>query len=138
MANVIPKEVKKEIVDGWVTEAVWKVCLLTSAFDPATDLYSTYAELLASGHELPTGGGYTATGKTLEGRVGAYVDTTNQKIDADNTAWTTATFANVQYVAVYYVTTGKVRALYDLVSSYSVTAGTFTIQWNSGGLIKVS
>ena len=137
MASVIPKEVKKEIVDGWVAEPVWKVCLLTNTFTYVTGTHVTYADLLASGAEV-VGTGYTAGGQVLAGRVGAYVDTTNQRIDATNTAWAAATFANVQHIAVYETTGGKIRAIYDLATTYSVTSGTFTIQWNAGGLIKIS
>ena len=137
MASVIPKEVKKEIVDGWVAEPVWKVCLLTNTFTYVTGTYITYADLLASGREI-VGAGYTAGGATLAGRVGAYVDTINRRIDATDTIWTAATFANVRYIAVYETAGGKIRAIYDLTTTYSVTSGTFTIQWNASGLVKIS
>lgn len=140
MASVIPKEVKKEIVDAWIAETTWKVCLLTNAFTYVSGTHITYADLLASGAEV-VGTGYTAGGATLAGRVGAY-DTTNYTLDATDVQWTTATFANVQYIAVYNWTGvaagSRVRAIFDLGTTYNVVAGTFTIQWNGGGLIKVS
>lgn len=133
MANVIPKEVKKEIIDGYVAET-WKVALLTNAFTYATGTHVSYSDLT---NEV-VGTGYTAGGATVAGKAGAYVDTTNQSLDATDVAWTTATFANVRYAAVYNATSGRIRAIYDLGADYSVTAGTFTLQWSASGLIKVS
>ena len=136
MANVIPKEVKKERADAFVAET-WKACLLTNAFVYVTGTYVTYADLLASGTEV-VGTGYTAGGATVANKASSYVDTTNVKLDADDTAWTTATFAAVRYVAVYETTGGKIRAIYDFGADKSVTSGTFTEEWSSSGLIKIS
>lgn len=135
MASVIPKEVKKEIVDGWVAETTWKVCLLTTGFTYVFGTHNTYATLT---NEV-FGAGYTAGGKILTGRVGGYIETINHRINADDTAWPGATFANVRWVVVYETTGGKIRAVYDLTGyPYSVTSGTFTVQWAAAGLIQIS
>jgi len=137
ITGTIPKQVKKAFIDTWLpaTEPVWKVCLLDSGFtyDHATDI--TYDDV--SSDEI-AGTGYTAEGEILTGRVTGYVDTYDCYIDADNTAWTTATFADVRYIVVYETAGKKIRVIYDLGTTYSVTSGTFTIQWNGGGLIKIS
>ena len=83
------------------------------------------------------GTGYTAGGATLTGRAITYVETENIKFDADDTSWTTATFT-ATYAIVYNTVTSKIRGRYVLGGSIPVTGGTFTIQWNSGGLIKIS
>lgn len=132
MASTIPKEVKKEIVDAWIAEITWKVALFISTLNRLTqNLYSGCTNEVS-------GTGYTAGGTVLAGRNGAYVDTTNQRIDATDTAWTTATFSDVQFLVVYETTGSKIRAIYDLGTTYAVTSGTFTVQWNNAGLIKVS
>ena len=134
MANVIPKEVKKERVDAFVAET-WKACLLTNGFTYVSDgTYVTYSDL---DNEV-VGPGYTAGGATVANKASSYVDTTNVKLSADDTAWTTATLALVRYVAVYETTGGKIRAIYDFGADKSVTTGAFTVEWSSNGLIKIS
>ena len=139
MANVIPKEYKKEIIDSLIAET-WKAALLTNGFTYVSGTHVLYANLT---NEVPNGSGYTTGGATVTkyawgaGGTG-YADTTNAVIDAADVAWTSATFANVRYVAVYETTGGKIRAIYDLGADYAVTNGTFTVQWSASGLIKVS
>lgn len=138
MATVIPKEVKKELVDTWLLET-WKACLLTNAFTYVSGTHILYTDLT---NEVPNGSGYATGGNTVTrcawsaGATG-YVDTTNAAIDAVDTAWPASTFANVRYAVVYENTGKKIRAIYDFGSDQSVTNGTFTIQWNAAGLIKI-
>ena len=135
MASVIPKEFKKEIIDvltGAATmtaEVTWKVALFTNAYSTASILYSVVNEV--------SGGGYTAGGATLSGRTSGYVDTNNRYLDAADTQWTAATFT-ARYAVVYETVGGKIRFIYDFLADYPVAGGTFTIQWNSGGLVKIS
>jgi hypothetical protein len=139
MANVIPKEVKKEIIDGYIAET-WKVCLLNATFAYVTGTHITYADLLASGKEV-VGTGYTAAGQTVTksawGAGSSYVDTTNAMLDATDSSWATATFS-AGFAAVYNTVTGRIRAIYDFGGVKTVTTGTFTIQWSGNGLIKIS
>lgn len=137
MANVFPKQVKKEIVDNWIVEPTWKVALLDNGFtyDHTTDVL--YTDVTAD--ELPNGNGYTTGGTTLAGRSGAYVDTYDYYLDATDTAWTSATFTDVRYVVVYNGTSPyKIRFILDLEADYSCIASTFTIVWALGGLVKIS
>jgi len=140
MANVIPKEVKKEHIDAFIAET-WKACLLTDDFTYVTGSFITYADILADGNEV-VGTGYTAGGaavsKSAWGAGSGYTGTTNAMLDATNVAWTTATFVDVRYVAVYETTGGLIRAIYDFGADKSVTTGTFTVEWNDSGLLKIS
>lgn len=137
MANVIPKEVKKEIIDGYIAET-WKAVLLTNLFTYVSGTHVLYTDLT---NEV-VGTGYTAGGKSVTKAAwnggSGYVDTTNAMLDATDVAWTGATFANVRYVAVYETTGNKIRAIYDFGADKSVTTGTFTVQWSASGLIKIS
>ena len=133
MASRIPKEVKKEIVDDWIAEPTWKVALFKSTSNCNTDGVSTYA---ACTNEC-TGTGYTAAGATLAGRAQDYINTTNHRLSATNATWTSATIASIRYAVVYETATSLIRFVYDLASDYSVTNGTFTITWNTDGLVKV-
>ena len=139
MADIIPKEVKKEVIDGWLNET-WKACLLTNAFTYVSGNHVFYSNLVSS--EV-VGSGYTAGGKEItklpwDGGSG-YVETTNATLDGNDIAWSASTLSNVRYIAIYEDTTvaKKIRAIYQFTADKSVTNGTITIIWNSGGLIKI-
>lgn len=135
MASVIPKELKKEWADS-LTAETWKVALLSNAFTYVSGTHVNYTDV--TGNELAAGGGYSTGGATMSGKVAAYVDTTNANIDASDTQWTSATFT-ARYACVYNAASPfKIRAIYDFGADYTVTGGTFTIQWNAGGLVKIS
>lgn len=132
----IPKEVKKETIDLWYAET-WKVALFTSASNCLTQsLYSSCtSEVSATGTGYVTGG--AAVNKSAWGAGSNYVDTTNAMIDATDTQWTAVTFT-ARYAVVYNTVTSKIRCVKDFVSDKTVTGGTFIIQWNAGGIIKIS
>ncbi len=132
MASVVPKEVKKEIVDAWVAEPTWKVALLTGyTFVNGHDEYTD-----VSAWEV-VGTGYTAGGATLAGRA-TVADGTEYNLDATDLTWTGVTLTNVNFACAYYTATDKIRSLHDLGGSFSVVGGSFTLQWDTDGLIKVS
>jgi len=136
MANVFPKQVKKEIVDAWFLET-WNVALLKSTFtyDHATDiLYSN-----VSSDEIAATGTYAAGGVAMGLRSAAYVDTTDYKVDSADISWTGVTIPDVRYIVVYETnSTGKIRLIFDLGATASCTNSTFTIVWNASGLVKIS
>jgi hypothetical protein len=132
MASQIPKYVKKEVGDGLKAQ-VWKVCLMSNAFvyDPAVHQY--YTDLT---NELPTGGQYTAGGAVITNKTGAYVDTNNYALDADDTTWTGATIS-FRYAIVYRTNDGKILKYIDPLIQKTVVSGTVVIKWNAGGIIKI-
>ena len=138
MPSQIPKKTKKDITDGWRDETLY-VCLLTNAFPGTLGAYDVYGDLT---NELPGGvGNYTTGGNEVTGRTSDYDGTgLNAVLDATaDVQWTSATFANVRYAVVYNYGAGKqIRAIYNLGADKTVSAGTFTIQWSSSGLIKIS
>ena len=136
MASVIPKQLKYEFITSMKNEA-WKVALLdaTYVYDSATDVLYTDANVI--GHELAAVGNYSTGGANmLAASKTANYDGTSAYLDASDTQWTSATFT-ARYAVCYETTGSKIRAIFDLGSN-TVTGGTFTIQWNSGGLIKIS
>jgi len=137
MASTIPKEVKKEFIDGWLAEASWKVALFTNASNCLTQsLYSACTSEVSS-----SGTGYVTGGNTLTrlawGAGSGYVDTNNAYIDASDLSWTAASFT-CRYAVVYNTSTSRIRAVFDFGSDQTVTSGTFTIVWNAAGLVKIS
>ena len=88
-------------------------------------------------NELATAGGYTQKTKALAN--GAVTQGATTKFDADDTAWTSATFS--AYHAVLYddtVGTDDLILSIDFGGVQTVTAGTFTIQWNAAGIITLA
>ena len=137
MASTIPKEVKKAIIDGYLAETTWKVALFLSTSNCLTQyLYSACTNEVSSSGTNYTTGGNTVTRKAW-GSGSGYVDTSNAYIDANDVSWTNATLT-ARYAVVYETTTSKIRAIYDFATDKTVTAGTFTLVWNSGGLVKIS
>jgi len=83
-----------------------------------------------------SGTGYTAGGATLAGQ--SVTAGTTTKFDATDTAWTSATISGIRHVVLYDVTnTSSLMVSLDLGADKSVTAGTFTLQWDSAGIITV-
>jgi len=89
-----------------------------------------------SGNELPTAGGYTAGGATLASK--SVTEGVTTKWDADDTAWTDATFT--AYHAAIYDDDVSDNLICSIAfgGAKSVTAGTFTIQWDANGIISLA
>ena len=136
MADTIPKEVKLEIVTGWKDETTWKVALFTS-LDTTILTKSTYTECAALGTEV-VGTGYTLGGATVAGRAVGYVDTDDTYIDVTDSSWGPNASFTAYYAVLYETTTNKIRVIKDFGANKPVTNGTFEIQWNSGGILKIS
>lgn len=84
-----------------------------------------------------SGTGYTAGGATLASK--AVTQATSTKWDADDVAWTSATFS--AWHAVLYddtVATDDLIASIDFGGEKAVSAGTFTIQWHANGIITLA
>ena len=88
-------------------------------------------------NELPTAGGYTQKTEVLAN--GAVTQAATTDFDADDSAWAAATFT--AYHAVIYddtVGTDDLIASIDFGGAKTVTAGTFTIQWDAAGIITLA
>jgi hypothetical protein len=87
-------------------------------------------------NELATENGYTRDDKTLTGQAVTAGATT--KWDANDVAWTSATFT--AYHAVIYDSTDTKSLIcsIDFGGAKTVAAGTFTISWNVAGIITLA
>jgi len=117
-----------------------KCALLTTAYTPDIDSHRYWSDV--SAYEV-AGTGYTAGGATLT-NVSTTVDTANDRayIDADDTSWSNATLSNLRYAVIYYPTgdpaTSPLVGYINFGSTKSLTDGTFTIAWDSGGVIRIT
>jgi hypothetical protein len=126
-ANVLNKEVD--------LEADTIIVMLMDNSHAFTATHNVVGDVDAN--ELPTAGGYTQKTKALTTK--AVTQTATTKFDADDTAWTSATFS--AYHAVLYddtVGTDDLVCSFDFGGVKTVTAGTFTIQWHANGIITLT
>ena len=83
-----------------------------------------------------SGTGYTASGATLANTAVTQGNVT--KWDADDVAWTTATFTANHAVIHDKTNAGNLIASIDFGGAQQVTSGTFTIQWHGSGIITLT
>ena len=96
--------------------------------------HTTWANV--STNELAQTGGYVTGGMTLSSP--SVTEAYATKFDAEDTAWTSATFS--AYHAVIYDTTASDNLIcsFDFGGVQTVSSGTFTIQWNASGIITLT
>lgn len=89
-----------------------------------------------SGHEA-SGDGYTAGGQALSGKAVTQGATT--KWDATDITWSTASIT-ARYAIIYDddTATDDIIACIDFGADKTSSAGDFTIQWNSNGIITLA
>lgn len=140
MADVIYNAFKKNIANGGIdldTDTI-KVALVTSSYTPNQDTHEDMADVT---NEV-SGTGYSAGGATLANKTVTQDNTGNKMVfDADDVQWTTSTIT--ARGAVIYKSTGT--AANDLLIAYIdfgadkvSTAGTFTITWDSAGILTLA
>jgi hypothetical protein len=121
----------------WVTDTI-KQSLHTNTYSPNQDTDDFFNDAT---NEI-TGTGYTAGGVTLGSKTATYDSATNEaRLDAADAQWTTATFTtrrSVTYKDTGVGTTSPVMGWIDFGGDESVSSGTFTIQFDSTGVLKVT
>ncbi len=89
-----------------------------------------------SGNELAATGGYSTGGNTLASK--AVTEAATTKWDAADTAWTSATFTAFHAVIYDSTATDNLVASIDFGGGKAVSSGTFTIQFDSSGIITLA
>ncbi len=83
-----------------------------------------------------SGTGYTSNGKAL-GTPTVVTATGTTTFDGDNVEWTGATFS-CEHIVLYDFTNAESLMVTVDIGPQTVTAGTFTIQWNAAGIITMT
>lgn len=89
-----------------------------------------------------TGTGYTTKGVVLGSKTSVYDTATDEwRFDAADAIYTTVTISGIRYAVVFEDTAGAsstdpLVGFYDL-GAQSVTAATFTVQWDATGIAKI-
>lgn len=140
MASGIYNEAKTEWMKGtydFVNDTI--KCALMNNTHAFTASDAGWASV--SANEI-TGTGYTAGGATLAGKTVTKDDVNNKGVfDANDVSWTGASFT--AYHAVLYDDTptspaDPLIASIDFGGAQTVTNGTFTIQWDTAGILTIA
>jgi hypothetical protein len=140
MASLIPKWVKKEIVDAWVAEDWW-LMLLNSTHAPNASTQQYVSDVVAN-EITDTGLIYTAGGVAISGKA-SLAQTNNYSLDASDVVIGPGATLTYRYGILYTKTGGtsqasyKIRAQIDFVTDQITTNGTSTIVWNTLGIITI-
>lgn len=90
-------------------------------------------------NELPTTGGYTQGTAVLQNPI--VMPGATATFDADDTAWTSATFS-ADYAVLFDFTYDPVNnnliCCFDFGGTKTVSSGTFTIIWHASGIITLT
>jgi hypothetical protein len=142
MADVVFNAPKRKFLTGAMGDlsaagTTLKVMLVTAAYVPDQDLH----EFKSSVTNEVTGTGYTAGGAALANKSATQDNTDNEGVlDADDVTWANSTItarAAVLYRDTGVATTSDLLGYYDFLSDKVSSGGSFTIQWNSEGLINI-
>lgn len=124
------------VVD-WNTDTI-KAALTTSSYAPAQDTDDFFNDVT---NEI-TGTGYTAGGATLGSATATYDTTSNEiRLDAADTQWTSSSFTarnTVIYKSTGTASTSPLVSYIDFGGDETVSSGTFTIQYDSTGVAKIT
>ena len=122
----------------WVTDTI-KCSLHTVTYVPDQDAHDYFNDAT---NELSTAGGYTAGGTTLGSKTLTYDTATNEaRLDAADAQWTSASFtARIAVVRkdTGTATTSHLMGYVDFGGDETVSSGTFTIQWDTTGVLKIT
>jgi len=83
-----------------------------------------------------SGTGYTAGGATLANA--AVTESATTKASADDSTWTTASFTAAHAVIYDTSNSNNLIASIDFGGNQTAAQGTFTIQWDSDGIITLT
>ena len=139
MASLIPKFVKKEILDVWVNNETWKLMLLKNTHTPNATTQQYVSDVVAN--EISnTGGIYTAGGVSVSGKA-SVVDGSNYYLDATDVSIGPGATLTFRYGILFKDTgnqsTSPIRAQIDF-GDQSVVNGTSLIEWNALGIIYLT
>lgn len=140
MADVIYNSFKAKIMDGSIdldTDTI-KVALVTATYTPNQDTHDFFDDVT---NEV-SGTGYSAGGATLASKTVTADTTDNEGVfDAADVTWSTSTITArgaVIYKSTGTASTSALICYLDFGSDKTSSAGDFTIQWNSEGILNLT
>lgn len=117
-----------------------KLAAVTSSYTPDIDTHDYWNDV--STYES-SGTGYTAGGATVGSKTLAVVTASDLvKFDGADVTWTISSAFSARYLVLYKSTgtasTSPLIGYFDLASTYSLASGTFTLTFNSSGILTIT
>lgn len=115
-----------------------KVAMFTNSITPNFSSDTAYGVAPYNANEV-SGTGYSAGGVALTTTTFTESPTGTVMFDAADASWSSSTIANARCALVYAdaLAGNNAIVLVNFGADYSTTAGTFTIQWASGGIFNI-
>jgi hypothetical protein len=140
MANVIYNNFKKELLGGNIdldSDSI-KVALVSSSYTPDADQHDFFNDVT---NEV-SGTGYSAGGEALV-NPSLTIDTDNDRVkfDADDVAWESSTITArgaVVYKSTGDASTSPLMLYLDFGTNRVSSNSTFTLQWDSAGILRLA
>jgi hypothetical protein len=115
-----------------------RLALFTNSITPNYSTDTAYGVAPYNANEVANGNGYTTGGELITGTTVTESPTGTLMWDASDVQWTSATFTARAALAYAAPLAGdNAIVLIDFDNDYPVTAGTFLIQWASGGIFNI-
>lgn len=115
-----------------------KVALVTSSYTPDQDAHDFFDDVT---NEV-SGTGYSAGGASLANKAVTADNTDNEGVfDADDVTWSTSTITArgaVIYKSTGTASTSPLICYIDFGADKSSSAGNFTLQWDSEGILNLN
>lgn len=139
MASSIPRARRKAYADALAAKTL-KIALFTNAtgYDPVATT-NTYTSFKVGATEVSAAGtGYATGGYALTLAASNTGSTNVSKVTATATSIASATFS-FTHAIVYDTATGNIEGFIDMGGTYTVTAGTLTLTYDSTlGLFNIA
>lgn len=125
---------------SWTSDTI-KVALTTAGYTPDQDAHEFFSSVTS---EVASGSGYTTGGLTLGSRAVSSDAATNQtRLTAANAVWTAGPASILARRAVIYKASGAggtspLLGWVDFGADVSATSDTFTIAWDSTGVLRIT
>lgn len=115
-----------------------KVAMFTNTITPNFSTDTAYGAAPYNANEV-SGTGYTAGGTALTGTAVSESPTGTLMWDATDPSWSGSTIASARCALIYAdaLAGNNAICLINFGADYSTTAGTFTIQFASGGILTI-
>ena len=142
--SCIPKFVKKEIIDLWVSET-WRLMLLNDTHVPNVGVQQFISDVIDK-QITATGGIYLTGGMLVNNKISVAdpLSLNNYFIDADDIVIGPNSGLNYRFGVAYKVVdinnhaVNPIRAHIDFITPQIVVNGTSKIKWNTLGIIYIS
>ena len=135
MASGIYDEFKEDLMLG---DVVLVNDTINVALYDAVHAFTATDTTYTTTNELPAAGGYTQGGIALANKTVAVAANTATFDNTVDSSWAAATFTTYHCVIYDITNTNSLMCSIDFGGAQSVTAGTFTIEWNANGIISLS